>query len=209
MKLPPGPLINALAILNVAIFALLTLTGLNVGAILAAGFIPARFAMDGGLIAAPGTMLPAWLTPVTSAFLHGDVLHLASNMIMLMFIGRQLEAPMGRVLLSILMLSGALAGCFAEWAADPASLAPVIGASGAISALFGCYALIFSTQKARAIGPIPAAVVRAAWLGAAWIVFQLLLGLASGGMIAIWAHIGGFLAGLLLARPLLRRRFRT
>ncbi len=65
----------------------------------------------------------------------------------------------------------------------------------------------------KAIGPIPAYVVRIAWLAAAWTILQLLIGFAGGfdslfGGIAIGAHIGGFLAGLLLARPLLARRFK-
>jgi membrane associated rhomboid family serine protease len=130
-------------------------------------------------------------------------------MIMLIFVGRQLEEPLGKRVVAALLLAGTLAGSFFQWAADPGSMVPVIGASGAISALFACYALIFSSVKTRAIGPFSPAVVRAAWLGAFWIGLQLALGLASGGAIAIWAHIGGFLAGLVLTRGLLRRRFRT
>lgn len=207
MKLPPGPLTNALAIVCVAVHALLLLTGLHEQALLAAGFIPARIAGAGGLIAPPGTLLPVIVTPFTSAFLHGDLFHLAANMIMLMFVGRQLETPMGKAAVTTLLAAGSLAGCAAQWAAAPSSTVVVIGASGAISALFACYALIFSRQQARAIGPFSPALVRAAWLGAAWILLQLLIGFAAGGLIAIWAHIGGFLAGMLLARPLLRRRF--
>ena len=86
----------------------------------------------------------------------------------------------------------------------------MIGASGAISALLAVFALIFSRTQTSAIGPIPAHWVRALWLAAAWIGLQLALGFAGGGgfgAVAIWAHVGGFLAGLLLARPLLRWRF--
>jgi membrane associated rhomboid family serine protease len=209
LKLPPGPLTNALAIACTAIFALLTLSGLDIAAAIGAGFVPARLDPAGPPVSAATPMLPAALTLITHAFVHIDLFHLFMNMVMLLFIGRQLEAPLGQRSLAVLLLGGTLAGAFAQWTADPASMVPVIGASGAISALVACYAMIFSTVRVRAIGPVPAPLVRAAWLGAAWIVFQLLLGVASGGGVAIWAHIGGFLAGLLIARPLLRYRFRA
>src|SRR3546814_8144855 len=103
-----------------------------------------------------------------------------------------------------------------DWSSDvcssdlPQSHVPMIGASGAISALLAVFALIFSRPQAPAIGPIPSHWVRALWLAAAWIGIQLLIGFAGGagfGAIAIWAHVGGFVAGLILARPLLRWRF--
>jgi membrane associated rhomboid family serine protease len=111
----------------------------------------------------------------------------------------------------VLLIAGAYAGAFAQWLADPGSTVILVGASGAISALIAVFALIFSRSQAPAIGPIPSHWVRALWLAAAWIGVQLLLGFAGGagfGNIAIWAHVGGFIAGLLLARPLLRWRFR-
>ena len=94
------------------------------------------------------------------------------------------------------------------------SVKAMIGASGAISALLGTYALIYSQRGVKPIGPIPAHVVRILWLAAGWTVLQLMIALAGGfdsffGGVAIGAHIGGFIAGLLLARPLLARRFRT
>ena len=82
---------------------------------------------------------------------------------------------------------------------------PMIGASGAISAIVGAYALLFGERRARRIGPVPADVVHIAWLAAAWVGIQLLIGAAGMGdvTVAIGAHIGGFAAGLVLARPLL------
>ena len=203
------PVITGYAAACVVLFVLLSITGFEREAFVGGGFIPARFGAD--LIAPPGTMLPFILTPLSSAFLHAGALHLVFNMVMLIFIGRQLEAPLGASATAFLLVVGAYAGAFAQWAADPDSTMIVIGASGAISALVAVYALIFSRTRTAAIGPIPSHWVRALWLAAAWIGLQLLLGFAGGagfGNIAIWAHVGGFIAGLLLARPVLRWRFK-
>ena len=208
MKPHEAPLVTGYALVCVIVFVLLWITGFQVDAIVRAGFIPARFGNE--LILPPGTMVPFILTPLSSALLHGGVLHIVFNVIVLLFIGRQLEAPLGSKAMAVLLLVGAYGGALAQFLADPQSAVPMIGASGAISALIAVYALIFSRSQASAIGPIPGHWVRALWLAAAWIGLQLLIGLAGGGgfgAIAIWAHVGGFLAGLLLARPLLRWRF--
>ena len=208
MKPQDAPLVTGYALLCVVLFILLWITGYQVDAIVRAGFVPGRFGAD--LILPPGAMVPFALTPLTSAFLHGGWLHLIFNMVMLLYIGRQLEAPLGSKAIAVLLLVGAYAGALAQFLADPQSAVPMIGASGAISALVAVFALIFSRTKTSAIGPIPAHWVRALWLAAAWILIQIALGLSGGGgfgAIAIWAHVGGFLAGLILARPLLRWRF--
>jgi len=203
-----APLVTGYALACIAVYVILAVTGLQERAFVAAGFIPAR--IGGELIAPPGTMLPALLTPLTSAFLHASFLHIAFNLVVLLYIGRQLEAPLGKAAMAVLLVAGAYAGAAAQWVSDPGSTVVLVGASGAISALIAVFALIFSRSQTAAIGPIPAHWVRALWLAAAWIGLQLLLGFAGGGgfgNIAIWAHVGGFLAGLLLARPLLRWRF--
>lgn len=208
MNAQQAPLTTGYAIACVLLFVLLSVTGWQGEAIVRAGFIPARSGAD--LILPPGMMVPFLLTPLSSAFLHGGVLHLLFNMVVLLFIGRQLEAPMGRGVMAVLLVAGAYAGAFAQWLAGPHLAVPMIGASGAISAVIAMFALIFSRSAPAAIGPVPSHWVRALWLAAAWIGLQLLLGLAGGGgfgAVAIWAHVGGFLAGLLLARPLLRWRF--
>lgn len=208
MRQQHAPMVTGYALVCVILFILLTITGFQFDAIVRAGFIPARFGSE--LILPPGTMVPALLTPLSSALLHGSVLHLLFNMVILLYIGRQLEAPLGARLMAVLLAAGAYAGAGLQWAAGPQSAVPMIGASGAISALIAVFALLFGRSQARAIGFIPSHWVRALWLAAAWIGLQLLLGLAGGagfGAIAIWAHVGGFLAGLILARPLLRLRF--
>lgn len=208
MKSQTAPLVTGYAIVCVLVFALLTIAQLQLDAIVRAGFIPARSGTE--LILPPGTFVPFALTPLTAAFLHGGVLHLVFNLVILLYIGRQLEGPLGSRAMAVLLLAGAYAGALAHWLADPQSSVPMIGASGAISALIAVFALIFSRSQAPAIGPIPSHWVRALWLAAAWIGIQLLIGFAGGagfGAIAIWAHVGGFVAGLILARPLLRWRF--
>ncbi|ALC13266.1 rhomboid family intramembrane serine protease [Sphingopyxis sp. 113P3] len=208
MNRQPAPLTTGFALLCVVVAVVLAVIGYTHQAFVGAGFIPARFGAE--LVAPPGTMLPFFLTPLSSAFLHSGFLHLAFNLVVLLFIGRQLEPPLGSAATAGLLVAGAYAGSFAQWLADPDSTAAVVGASGAISSLIAVFALIFSRSEAPAIGPIPSHWVRALWLAAAWIGVQLLLGFAGGagfGSIAIWAHVGGFIAGLLLARPLLRWRF--
>lgn len=207
MKLPAGPVTTALALACVVVFVLLNLAGLNEVAAIKGGVIPARFSAD--VIMPPGFMVPAVLTPISAFFLHASVLHLFFNILILLFIGQQLELPLGKAGLAILLLAGAYAGALAEWLAGTHAGTVIVGASGGISALIATFALIFNRQQVKPIGPIPGVWVRALWLAAAWIGLQLLMGLAGGSFanIAIWSHIGGFVAGLLLARPLLRWRF--
>lgn len=173
----------------------------------AGGFIPARV---GGLIDVPDA-LPVWLTPFSATLIHADALHLAFNLLMLVWTGRQVEQALGPKLLISLYTAGAVAAAAAQWVLEPSSGAVTIGASGAISAIVAVYALVFSEQRVASVGPIPPHVVRALWLGAAWIGIQILIGLGfgmNGSGIALGAHVGGFLAGLLLARPMLRLRFK-
>jgi membrane associated rhomboid family serine protease len=147
-------------------------------------------------------------------FVHAGWLHIGFNLLMLLFCGRQVEHVLGRTGTLILYVAGAYAACFAQWAITPESVNPMVGASGAISAIIATYALLYSQQQVRRIGPLSANFVRVLWLAAAWIAIQLMIGVATAGglgdlgQIAIAAHIGGFLAGLALTRPLLRWRFR-
>ncbi|NJS13807.1 MAG: rhomboid family intramembrane serine protease [Sphingopyxis sp.] len=204
MAIARTPLINGIALACAAVHLGLILTGRLEWAAFMGGFIPVRLS---GMADIAGAV-PAWLTPLSSAFLHGSLIHLALNLMMLVFIGRQLEPAFGKRGLALLLLAGAYAGSLLHWAVEPASPIPVVGASGAISALVAAFAFIFNRDNVRRIGPFSPVVVRAAWLAAAWIGVQLAIGFAFGGGVAIYAHIGGFLAGLVLTRPLLRWRFR-
>ncbi len=208
VQLPPGRLTQWIVGVTAAVWAVLALAGWSDQAAVMGGFIPARFA---GLIRlADG--VPMWLTPFTATLLHANLLHLGFNMLMLLFCGRFVESAIGPLMLALLYILGAFASAFAQYLPEPASVVPMIGASGAISAIVGAYAVLFSQQKVKAIGPFSPFVVRVVWLAAAWIVVQILMGLATFGTmtrVAIAAHIGGFLAGLVLARPMLLWRYRS
>ena len=199
-----------LTIAIVLVSVLIVLTRQQDAAALLAGFIPARVA--GAQLPAGLWPVPVALTPLTATLVHAGLIHLGFNIVMLVFCGREVERALGSWGVVVLFMVGAYLAAAGQWAQDPLSAGPMIGASGAISAIIGAYALLFGQSRAPAIGPIPARLVQALWLAAAWIGLQLLIGLTGGlgfGNIAIAAHIGGFLAGLALARPLLMWRYRT
>lgn len=212
MHLPQGKLTNGLIIVNVVIFLLIWIFGLEREAIARGGFFPIRLSEGYPALEAIGTLVPVWLTPVSSAFLHGGLMHIGFNMLMLLFCGRFVEQALGPWLMAMLYLIGAYAASMAEFLFNGQSDIPVVGASGAISAVLGAYALLFARNNVKPVGPFPGHIVRIAWLTLAWIGIQLMIGIATRGDlngIAIFAHIGGFVAGLLLTRPMLEWRFRS
>ena len=186
--------------------ALMVSGSLDVAAI-TFGFIPARI---GGLIEVPGA-LPALLTPFSATLVHGGWLHLALNLVMLVWVGRQVEQVLGRSSLIFAYLTGAIIAAAAQWIADPTAVVPMVGASGAISAFFGIYALLAARPKAITRSAPLNRAIHAAWLLATWVMIQWMTQLLAGGqgvMLATPAHIGGFVAGLALQRPLLLWRYR-
>ncbi|MCW2338378.1 membrane associated rhomboid family serine protease [Sphingobium sp. B2D3A] len=221
MQLPKGPATNILAAIIVIVFLPLYLTGEMGRAALIAGFISERVTLLSSSEALTFNVpwLPLWITPLTATLLHGGWMHLGFNVLMLIFCGRFVENLLGPGRLVVIYVVGAYAAALGQWLssffyAQGEGWVPMIGASGAISAVLGTYAFIYSQRGVKAIGPVPAYIVRMVWLGAAWTILQLLIALAGGfdsffGGIAVGAHIGGFIAGLLLARPLLARRFRA
>ncbi len=197
----------AIAAVTSAAWVLALIFNRFVDAATTGGFVPGRVFGDVTVIGA----LPVALTPLTATLIHADLLHLGFNMLMLIWCGRQVEPALGGKLLALLYVVGAYGAALGQWALYPADPSVMIGASGAVSAVVAVYALVFSEQRVRKIGPVPAHIVRALWLGAAWVAIQTAIGLgfgATSGMIAVGAHIGGFVTGLVIARPLLRLRFR-
>ncbi len=150
-----------------------------------------------------------WLALLASMFLHGGFLHLAGNMLYLWIFGNNVEEALGRARFLIFYLLGGLAAGLTHALFNPASKAPMIGASGAVAAVLGAYALLFPRARVQTlvflvvyirIIPIPAVLVLGLW-------FLLQIFNAGGGGGTAWfAHIGGFLAGLALTLLLVRRR---
>lgn len=206
MKTAPPKMTVTIAVVTVFSFVLLNVIGKQNVAAMVGGFIPARLS---GLTVVGA--LPVWLTPLSATLLHGGALHIGFNLLMLFFCGREDEVALGRAGIVVLYVVGAYAAAAAQYLSGPLSTVPMVGASGAISALVGAYAILYGQRRPSKLPPEVARWIHIAWLAVAWIVVQLLLGLASrteGMAIAAAAHIGGFLAGLVLARPLLRWRYR-
>jgi membrane associated rhomboid family serine protease len=156
---------------------------------------------------------PNWLTPLTSMFMHGGWMHIIGNMWFLWVFGNNVEDALGPVRFFIFYLVCGLAAAFAQVATNPSSPIPMVGASGAIGGVMGAYALRY--PHARVLSAIFLGFyVRTVWVPAwvmlgYWFLIQFLSGLPAlgneEGGVAFWAHIGGFVAGLILVYPLARR----
>ncbi|MCG6883080.1 MAG: rhomboid family intramembrane serine protease [Silicimonas sp.] len=152
-------------------------------------------------------------TFITSMFLHGGIMHLAGNMLFLWVFGDNLEDQMGHVGFLLFYLCAGFAAALAQYAANPASTVPMIGASGAIAGVMGGYLLLFPRARVDVliilviifrIVPVPAWIVLGAWFGIQ--VVQGSMSAADAGGVAYWAHAGGFAAGVVMTVPLWRRR---
>ncbi len=210
MRNIPGPFTKTIAAINLALAALLLVPSLFEPILAAGALIPARFT-QGDAMMAGYFVLPVWITPLSSAFLHGGILHAGMNMMMLLVVAPNLERVLGTRFIIILYGAGLLAAALAECMAKPDSMIPVVGASGAISALIASYAQLFPREHPKALGPIPPRSAHAIKLLIGWSILNAMLwfvGPSIGIGIAVWAHIGGFIAGLLLTWPLLRWKYR-
>jgi membrane associated rhomboid family serine protease len=206
MKTAPPKMTATIAAVTIASFVLLTAIGKLGPAAAVGGFIPARLS---GLIVIGA--LPIWLTPLSATLLHGGAIHIGFNLLMLFYCGREDEVAIGPAGVITLYVLGAYAAAAAQYIAGPHSPVPMIGASGAISALVGAYAMLYGQRRPSKYPPAVARWLHIAWLAVAWIVVQLLLEVVSNTKampIAAAAHIGGFIAGLVLARPMLAWRYR-
>ena len=153
--------------------------------------------------------VPAWATMFTSMFLHGGLGHLLGNMLFLWIFGNNVEDAMGHLRFVVFYLLCGVAAVLAQALPDPASNAPMVGASGAISGVLGAYMLLYPRARVLLALPPPFIFVtigwfRAVWVLAGWFVLQLLMGAGSrpaegeAGGVAFGAHIGGFVAGMVL-----------
>jgi membrane associated rhomboid family serine protease len=198
---------SIIAIVTALAWVIAVALGKSEQAALALGFIPAR--LSGAAV--PWPAVPAVLTPLTATLVHSGLMHLGFNLLVFVWCGAAVERVLGNTGLVVLYLVGAFAAALAQWAVDPGAAVPMIGASGAISAVIGAFALSFGRAKRVSSSPTVNRWVNAIWLMVAWIVLQLMMGWLAGGegfLLATPAHVGGFAAGLLLQRPLLLWRYR-
>jgi membrane associated rhomboid family serine protease len=171
------------------------------------GFIPLRVSANAVGVA----LAPVALTPLTATLVHSGFAHLVLNLLIFLFCGRAIEGILGSRGIVILYIVGAYAAAAAHYLVNSAETVPMVGASGAISAVIGAYAMMFGRNRVKVANPTVALLLNALWLAAAWVALQLMVGITfttAGARIAIAAHIGGFLIGLLLAKPLLLLRYR-
>jgi membrane associated rhomboid family serine protease len=197
-----------ISIITAACWLLTELLGAQNRADVIMGVIPAR--LSGLIDFSPA--VPVWLTPLTATLVHGGLLHVALNLLMLVWCGTQVERILGAGPMLLLYVVGAYTAAIAQWLVAPLSPTPMIGASGAISAVIGAFALSFGQQKRIVQSASLNRSLNALWLLVAWIVLQVMTGLLAGVqgfLLATPAHIGGFVAGLLLQRPLLLWRYRN
>ncbi|SIO05405.1 rhomboid family intramembrane serine protease [Vannielia litorea] len=186
----------ALIVANVAVFVLMTLP-LNDRQLYALytefGVTPARVEA---------------LDYLTAMFLHGGILHLIGNMLFLWIFGDNLEEEMGHLPFLAFYLATGVVATWLHVAASPGSMVPLVGASGAIAGVMGGYLLLYPRARIDVlfiiviipkVWPIPAWIVLAVWFG-----LQLANGamtVGSGGGVAYWAHVGGFIAGVIGTLP--------
>lgn len=154
--------------------------------------------------------VPPLLTLLTSMFLHGSLFHLLGNMLYLWIFGNNVEDRLGRFLFLLFYLACGLAAGLAQVAIESGSRVPMIGASGAIAGVLGAYAVVFPRAQVKTfvflIVYIDVVAVPAAVILGLWFLLQI-LNVGMGGGVAWFAHIGGFLAGILLARLALGKGF--
>ena len=155
--------------------------------------------------------VPPLLTLLTSMFLHGSVFHLLGNMLYLWIFGNNVEDRLGPVRFTLFYLASGLAAALTHIAFQPGSQTPMIGASGAIAGVLGAYWLLYPRARVKTfiflifyidVVAIPAGIV----LGL-WFVLQI-FNVGMGGGVAWFAHICGFLAGILFIRLALGRGYR-
>jgi membrane associated rhomboid family serine protease len=209
------PIVTVLLIVaNIALFGYeLSLGQALPGFVESAAFVPSRFFAD-------PTSLAVWRSMLLSMFLHGGWLHIGGNMLYLWIFGNNVEDRMGRLRFLAFYLAAGVVATMAQSFVSPGSTVPQIGASGAVAGVLGSYLLLF--PRAAVLTAIPIIFfIELARLPAALVIgFWFLLQLASGiaglptigqnlGGVAFFAHVGGFVAGLLLTVPLALRRRRT
>jgi membrane associated rhomboid family serine protease len=174
------------------------------------GFVPG--VLTGAYAAPSWAIAPYFLTTLTSMFIHGSWSHILGNMLFLWIFGNNIEDHLGHSKYLLFYLAGGVVAALVQLLSGPTSEVPTIGASGAIAAVMGAYFFLYPRAKVQTlVFFIFITIVRLpAWIFLGiWFVMQLFegtFGAAQG--VAVWAHVGGFLFGVLIAW-ISRRRGRT
>lgn len=202
------PIVNYIIIItNCLFFALELAAGPHLQALITTfGFIPARYFVLQEVH--PERLLAIYLPVFTTMFLHGGWLHLIANMWTLYIFGDNIEDRLGHVRYLIFYLTCGIAGTFLHAYLNPNSWVPVVGASGAIAGTMGAYFILFREAQVLVLIPFfllaPIVLVPAYIFLGVWFLLQFVSGFsvlgargAQGG-VAFWAHVGGFLAGVVL-----------
>ena len=168
------------------------------------GVVPREYSTGRDL--APHIPLPFWSTLLTTMFLHGGWMHLGGNMLYLWIFGDNIEKLVGHARFLAFYLACGIAASIAHILFNAGSSVPAVGASGAISGILGGYLLLFPRNRVRVLTRGGVAAVPAAFMLGFWILIQFVNGLGSiantpeTGGVAYMAHIGGFVAGLVLIK---------
>lgn len=174
--------------------------------IVSLGLIPSVLFGD-AVLPAGYALVPAWLTPATSLFLHGGFLHLAGNMLFLWVFGDNVEDDLGHLRYFVFLLLCGVGAGLAHAAAPNEVDAPLVGASGVVAGVVAAYVMLHPQVKVWVLlfYRLPLRL-RAFWIIGAWVVFQLGNALLAGGssQVAWWAHVGGFVTGAILVVALKR-----
>jgi membrane associated rhomboid family serine protease len=164
----------------------------------------------------PAGVQPLYLTVLTAMFIHGGLLHLAGNMVYLWVFGDNVEDRMGHLRFLIFYFLCGIAATAAQVLVNPNSRVPNIGASGAIAGVLGAYLVLFPAAQIETLAfwgffigivRIPALVLLGYWILIQFVSGIVTLGMPqTGGGVAWFAHIGGFIAGMALVKIFARRR---
>ena len=199
---------------NVLVFIYqLSLGGDHAAAFVATfGAVPAQFT---GAAPHAAPTLPPGLTILTSMFLHASIFHLLGNMLFLWIFGNNVEDATGHLRYLVFYLACGTAAAFAHIATHPGSNVPMVGASGAISGVLGAYFLLFPFARIVTLVVLgffaQTIQIPAFFFLGFWFLMQFLSAAVSGGTgggVAFFAHVGGFVAGLVLLVPFKQRGVR-
>ena len=185
-----------------------------VGSVCGLGAIPAEITGRGGPAGDCSFGGLTWQALFTSMFLHGSWMHLIGNMWFLWIFGNNIEDSMGRIRFLVFYLLTGLAAAGTHLISDPASPVPIVGASGAISGIMGAYLVLYPHARVLTLVPlgfimrmmhVPAWVMLGYWFLIQAVSAALTPAAAGGGGVAFWAHVGGFVAGVVLVKLFERR----